>query len=61
MMIKVDLEGNIMPLKKCSSGGKSGTKYGDSGKCYTGKSGKAMAIKQMKAMYASGYKGSKKK
>jgi hypothetical protein len=48
-----------MPMKKCTSKGKSGTKYGDSGKCYTGKSGKEKATKQMKAMYANGYKGSK--
>ena len=35
-----------MPLKKCSSDGKSGWKWGDSGKCYTGKDGKKKAIKQ---------------
>lgn len=35
-----------MPLKKCSVGGKSGWKYGDSGKCYPGKEGKKKAIKQ---------------
>lgn len=42
-----------MPLKKCISKGKSGTKYGDMGTCYTGKSGKAKAVKQMKAIKAS--------
>ncbi len=42
-----------MPLKPCQSKGKSGTKYGDSGKCYTGKGGKAKAIEQMKAIKAS--------
>lgn len=35
-----------MPLKKCSNDGKSGWKWGDSGKCYTGPSGKKDAIKQ---------------
>lgn len=35
-----------MPLKKCSSGGKSGWKWGDQGKCYIGKNGKKLAIKQ---------------
>lgn len=35
-----------MPIKKCQVKGKSGFKYGDSGKCYTGKNGKKKAIKQ---------------
>jgi hypothetical protein len=35
-----------MPVKKCQSGGKSGWKYGDTGKCYTGKDAKKKAIKQ---------------
>lgn len=35
-----------MPLKKCQSDGKSGYKWGDSGKCYTGKNSKKNAIKQ---------------
>lgn len=35
-----------MPIKKCSDGGKSGFKWGDSGKCYTGPDGKKKAIKQ---------------
>jgi hypothetical protein len=35
-----------MPLKKCSSGGKSGWKWGSSGKCYTGPGAKKKAIKQ---------------
>lgn len=42
-----------MPFKKCSSNGKSGTKYGGSGKCYTGSGAKPKAIKQMKAIRAS--------
>jgi hypothetical protein len=35
-----------MPIKKCTKGGKSGWKYGKSGKCYTGKASKKKAIKQ---------------
>lgn len=35
-----------MPLKKCSEDKKSGWKWGDSGKCYTGPEGKKQAIKQ---------------
>lgn len=35
-----------MPLKKCTSDGKSGYKGGDSGKCYIGKDAKKLAIKQ---------------
>ena len=39
-----------MPIKKI----KGGYKWGSSGKVYKSKAG---AIKQMKAIYASGYKG----
>lgn len=39
-----------MPVKKCQSGGKSGYKYGDSGKCYVGKGGKAKAERQGRAI-----------
>ena len=35
-----------MPLKKCSDNKKSGWKWGDEGKCYTGKDSKKKAIKQ---------------
>ena len=35
-----------MPLKKCSSGGKSGWKWGDQGHCYTGPGGKKADIRQ---------------
>lgn len=35
-----------MPLKKCNNDGKSGWKWGDSGKCYTGPGAKKAAIKQ---------------
>ena len=36
----------IMPINKCSNNGKSGYKWGDSGTCYTGKTGKKKAMKQ---------------
>jgi len=42
-----------MPVKKCKSGGKSGHKYGDSGKCYTGKGSAKKAAKQGRAIKAS--------
>jgi hypothetical protein len=35
-----------MPLKRCSENKKSGWKWGDSGKCYTGPEGKKKAIRQ---------------
>jgi len=35
-----------MPIKKCSSDGQSGYKWGNEGKCYTGKDAKKQAIKQ---------------
>lgn len=35
-----------MPVKSCTSNGKKGYKYGDSGKCYTGPDAKAKAKKQ---------------
>lgn len=35
-----------MPLKQCQIDGKSGWKYGDSGKCYTGPEAKRKAIMQ---------------
>lgn len=46
-----------MPLKSCTVGGKSGWKWGDSGKCYTGPDAKAKATAQGQAAYASGYTG----
>lgn len=49
-----------MPIKKCTSGGKSGAKWGNSGKCYTGVGAKAKAQKQARAAYANGYRGKKK-
>lgn len=35
-----------MPIKRCQSDGKSGYKWGDSGKCYTGDNAKELARKQ---------------
>ena len=35
-----------MPVKKCSSDGESGYKWGNKGTCYTGKDAKKNAIKQ---------------
>jgi hypothetical protein len=47
-------EGKIMPLKRC---GDNGWKYGDSGKCYTGKDAKKKAIRQGVAeQYHGGHK-----
>ena len=39
-----------MPVKKC---GKNGYKYGDKGKCYTGKGARAKAARQGRAIKAS--------
>lgn len=46
-----------MPIKKCKSGGKTGRKWGNHGKCYTGKGAKKKAGRQARAAYANGYKG----
>lgn len=48
-----------MPLKKCSSGGKPGFKWGDTGKCYTYTAGddasrKAAKVKAIKQGLAEG-------
>ncbi len=53
-----------MPLMKCQEGGKSGWKYGDSGKCYThepgDKAGEATAkLKASKQGVAEKLNGSK--
>ena len=42
-----------MPLRKCEVKGKSGYRWGKSGKCYTGKGAKAKAMKQARAIEAS--------
>lgn len=39
-----------MPLKKCTANGKSGWKWGDAGKCYTGPGAKRKAIAQAVAI-----------
>ena len=49
-----------MPVKKCRTKGKTGYKWGNSGKCYTGKGAKAKAARQGRAAYANGYRGKKK-
>lgn len=46
-----------MPKVKCKSKGKAGLKYGKSGKCYTGKNKESKVNRQIRAMYASGYRG----
>lgn len=43
-----------MPLKKCQG---SGIRWWDKGKCYKGKNKKKKAKKQMKAIFASWYRG----
>lgn len=45
-----------MPVKSCQRKGKSGHKWGDKGKCYTGTGSRAKAAKQGRAIKASGYK-----
>ena len=42
-----------MPIKTCSEGGKNGLKWGNSGKCYTGKGAKAKAMRQAAAINLS--------
>ena len=42
-----------MPLMRCSENGKSGWKWGDSGKCYTSEDGKELATKQGQAIEAN--------
>jgi hypothetical protein len=49
-----------MPVKKCVVNGKTGYKWGNTGKCYTGKGAKPKAARQGRAAYANGYKGKKK-
>jgi hypothetical protein len=50
-----------MPTKPCKTNGKSGYKYGSSGKCYTGSGAKAKANRQGRAIQASKAKAGKKK
>lgn len=42
-----------MPLMRCTKNGKSGWKWGKSGKCYTGPGAKKKATKQGRAVKAS--------
>jgi len=44
-----------MPLKKCTVDGKSGWKWGDSGKCYTGPDAKEKALEQGRAIKANAF------
>ena len=53
MLLYTTTEGKIMPIMPCTSNGKSGKKYGKSGHCYTGKTAKSRALKQMRAIKAS--------
>jgi len=52
-----------MPVKRCTSSGKAGWKYGSKGKCYTGSGAKVKAalqgraIKSSQARRAKGRKG----
>ena len=43
-----------MPVKKCTTKGKAGRKYGSKGKCYPGKS-KSKAAKQGRAIKRKKY------
>lgn len=49
-----------MPIKKCQKDKKKGYKFGDSGKCYTGKNARKKAIKRGQAIKIS-QKGGKKR
>jgi len=44
-----------MPIIRCKIKGKTGRKWGSSGKCYTGKDSKKKASSQAAAAYAGGY------
>lgn len=46
-----------MPIQTCKVKGKKGWKWGKSGKCYGGITGKAKALKQARAIHASGWTG----
>lgn len=43
-----------MPIQRCQG---SGWKWGKHGKCYRGKGSRQKAIRQMRAIFRSGYKG----
>lgn len=42
-----------MPVRSCASKGKSGHKYGSSGKCYTGSASRSKAATQGRAIKAN--------
>ena len=42
-----------MPVKRCTSRGKPGYKWGDKGKCYTGPGARVKAAKQGRAIKAN--------
>lgn len=50
-----------MPVHKVTKDGKTGYKWGTSGKAYFGSGAKEKAQQQARAIYASGYKKDKKK
>lgn len=43
---RLKLKFNLMPVKTCQSGGKSGHKWGDDGHCYTGPKSRELAERQ---------------
>jgi hypothetical protein len=49
-----------MPVMPCTANGKSGHKFGDSGKCYTGKGSRAKAEIQGRAIQSNTVKHAKK-
>jgi hypothetical protein len=51
----------IMPIKRCQKDKKKGFKFGDTGKCFTGKSAKEKAEKQGRAIKAEEARRKKKK
>lgn len=42
-----------MPLERCTIDGKEGWRWGSSGKCYTGPEGRALALRQARAILAN--------
>ena len=46
-----------MPVHKVKQNGRTGYQWGTSGKVYFGPNAHKRAVKQAKAIYASGYKG----
>jgi len=45
-----------MPVKDCTKNGKSGKKFGDAGKCYTGKDADKKAKRQGRAIEVNKHK-----